>query len=124
MEDAIFYHEDFYRQIELIPQENHFRVHSDMNETEITNKSDYGCIKMREREENLVVTESLNINMDSIRKKLQPFTIKYFNTVSTGYSNTAKIKKNTVSLGFERIAIFFELTEKNIVRNIWLAQTI
>lgn len=123
MEHTIFFHEDFYKQIELLPQENYFAIlnnaHSDLN-----NKDDYGFISIIERGEQKIRTEGLSIQFEALKQKLEKFAIEKYDTVKTGYGNTIITKENTVALGFERIAIFFELTEAGIIKNIWLCQSI
>jgi len=123
MEDSIFYHEDFYKQIELIPQENYFKALKDINDNSIDYEDKNGFVTIIERKEQKIKTEDLNIQFSSIQEKLEKFIIKKYDVVKTGYSNTITIKKNTIALGFERIALFFELTQADIVKNIWLCQS-
>ena len=123
MEDSIFYHEDFYRQIELIPQENYFKALKDISDNRIDYEAEHGFVSIVEREEQKIRTEDLNIQFDLVNHKLERLTIRKYNIVKTGYSNTVTIKKNTVALGFERIALFFELTQSGIIKNIWLCQS-
>ncbi len=124
MDDSIFYHEDFYRQIEIIPQENYFKALKNINDNSINYDSENGFVSILERVEQKIKTEDLNIQFDSVYQKLNRLTIKKYDIVKTGYSNTITIKKNTVALGFERIALFFELTQSCIIKNIWLCQSI
>ena len=122
--DSIFYHEDFYRQIELIPQENYFKALKNISANSIDYESEHGFISIVERGEQKIRTEDLNIQFDSVNQELEKFTIKKYDIVKTGYGNTITVKKNTVALGFERIALFFELTQSDMVRNIWLCQSL
>jgi hypothetical protein len=123
MEDVIFYHEDFYRQIELISSANYFKAHRDITENINIDINPYGFLTATERSEHVITTEHLNISLNSVSAALSPFTIKYFSSVTTGYSNSIKIQKNTIALGFERIAIFFQTNEQDIIKNIWLCQS-
>lgn len=125
MEDSIFFHEDFYREIEVIPQENYFSIVASLLDNFNPNDEDInGFISITLREDQKIKTEDLNIQFSAIKQCLKEYVIKDFKIVKTGYSNTITIKKNTVALGFERIALFFELTSTSIVKNIWLCQSI
>lgn len=125
MEHSIFFHEDFYREIELIPQANFFSIVSKLDsKTNQDEQDNNGFISITVRKEQKIKTEDLNIQFVSVKKNLKEFIIDEFKIVKTGYSDTITIKKNTVAFGFERIAIFFELTPSNIVKNIWLCQSI
>ncbi|ANH81285.1 hypothetical protein A8C56_10065 [Niabella ginsenosidivorans] len=123
MNNSIFFHEDFYRQIELIPEENYFGTRKDIDQNFIQEEpSKYGFINITERKEQAIKTEVLRIHMDIIENVLSPFTIKKFDTVITGYNKTEILKENIMALGFERFALFFE-TKLNIVNNIWMSQS-
>lgn len=124
MEDSIFYHEDFYRQIELMPEENYFKTRKDIDTNNVDYNIENGFIAIAERRPQKIKTEDLKIQFDSILGNLNKFIIKRYDIVKTGYSNTITIKENTIALGFERIALFFELTQLNIVKNIWLCQSV
>lgn len=124
MKHSIFFHEDFYRQIELIPQENYFTILSNVNNNSLEYEDGNGFVSISERGEQKIKTEELNILFESVKQKLEKFIIEKYDVVKTGYNNTITIKENTVALGFERIAIFFELTITGIIKNIWLCQSI
>ena len=94
--DSIFYHEDFYRQIELIPQENYFKALKNISANSIDYESEHGFISIVERGEQKIRTEDLNIQFDSVNQELEKFTIKKYDIVKTGYGNTITVKKNTV----------------------------
>lgn len=124
MEDPIFCHEDFYRQVELVPEENYFKTLRDISTIPNTdNKSEYGFNTAIERGEQKIKTEDLNIHIASVQEALHPFIIKQFKKVTTGYGTSVDIKQNTIALGFERLALFFELNHKSIVKNIWVCQS-
>lgn len=124
MEDSIFYHEDFYKQIELIPEQNYFKALKDIDSNSIDYEPEHGFISAIERKEQNRKTEDLNIQISLIIEKLEKFIIKRYDIVKTGYGNTIKIKENTIALGFERLALFFELNKIKVIKNIWLCQSI
>lgn len=124
MDDSIFYHEDFYKQIELVPEENYFKVILDINNNQQNyNSSEHDFNAIKERGSQVIKTENLNIHIDSIKKALLPFTFNFFTNVTTGYGNSITKKQNTIALGFERIAIFFEFNHLGMVTNIWVTQS-
>lgn len=124
MEHSIFFHEDFYRQIELIPQENYFAILNNSNYGDLDYEDSNGFISITERGEQKIRTEDLNIQFDWVKQKVEKFIIEKYDTVKIGYNNTVTIKENTVALGFDRIAMFFELTITGIIKNIWLCQSL
>ena len=124
MEDSIFYHEDLYRQIELMPQENYFKILSVVNDRNLDYDYSSGFVSIKERSEQKIKIEDLSIKFSLVKDKLENFIIKEYNVVQTGYSDTITTKKNTLALGFERIAIFFELSNSGIIKNIWMCQSI
>lgn len=122
MEPPIYYHEDFYRQIELMPEENYFKLLRDTENKSIPD-SDYGFIKIKERNEYSIKTEDKQIKFKNVNDTLAPFIINYYCIVETGYGSHTELKINTVAFGFERIAIFIEKNKNDIIKNIWLCQS-
>lgn len=119
-----FYHEDFYRQIEIIPAENYFRAQRDLQAYNSEEQDDqFGFTQMRERNEHKIETEQLNINIEILKNDLSPYVIEYFSKIRTGYSSTETVKLNTIALGFERLAIYFEYNNKDIIKHIWVWQS-
>lgn len=121
MVDNIFFHEDYYRQIELVPEENYFKVLS-LNETHMKEESFYGFNEIAIREDHLIKTSDLKIPLNEIKVLLNPLALSFFNSVSTGYSNNTRIKKDTIAFGFERIGVFVEFNS-NIITNMWICQS-
>jgi hypothetical protein len=123
MEDSIFYHEDFYRQIELVPQANYFKVRREIS-TANAETPENGWLTIRERGEHFIKTEDVKIEIELVRQALTPFILKEFKTVTTGYGSSVTTRKSTIAFGFERLALFFELDETHsIVLNIWMTQS-
>jgi len=122
-ENTIFYHEDYYKQIELIPENNFFSIHKELNNIQPANNSVNGYFQIIERNEATIRTESLALRIDPIAEELAPITLRFFERVTTGYGTSVSVKKNTIAFGFERIALFFEQLDSGIVKNIWLTQS-
>jgi hypothetical protein len=127
MEGAIFYHEDFYKQIELVPEGNYFKTIRDISDVNdlhgYANDKEHGFYKILERGTINVKTESSNIDFEIVKKELIPFAFIFFTKVKTGYGRSLTVKENTFAFGFERVAIFFETTTKGTIKTIWLAQS-
>jgi hypothetical protein len=119
MNDAVYYHEDSYRQIELIPEKNYFKTLNDIDNLPLVPNDQYGYAISIQRDEHLIKTESLKIPLLEINDLLSPLSLNFFQEVKTGYSNQYKIKRNTIAFGFERVGIFIE-SDEGIVVNIWL----
>ncbi len=98
MDDTIFFHEDFYREIELIPQPNYFKTYRDINENITPNGIQQGYFTIRQRKEPTIKIENIKIKIDDITNILQPYILKYFHSVTTGYGNVTLPKKDKIAL--------------------------
>lgn len=119
MSDTVFFHEDYYKQIELVPEQNYFKAIIDIENLPSKDENEYGFPNAIARDEHLVKLSDSRILFNQFYERLAPIAINYFNKVSTGYGNNIQIKENTIAFGFERLGIFASF-EKEIVTNIWL----
>lgn len=120
--EPIYYHEDFYRQIELIPEENYFSTNKYINDLPLTEGSKYGIYNIVERKEQKVKTIDRNIPLSGIKKLLNPLSLFYSDQVQSGYSTAVYNVENTVVWGFERYGIFVECND-SYAKNIWLCNS-
>lgn len=126
MHKSIFFHEDFYRQIELIPEENYFAAHKNIEDIGDTKGVETDFIKAISREDYTKTSIKLidrKITLHNMKKLLDPISINFFNEVETGYGETINKLQNTVAWGFERYGIFVQFNEKSLIINIWICDS-
>ena len=114
----LFYHEDDYLQIEIIPNSNLFqqnKVLTDIN----TEPSEYGFTNISFRNAKNNPTSHLNINVNKLKEYLKKHSLVEFREVYSGYGSNSIYQRNTISYGFEDYAILFNF-EKETVQNIWM----
>jgi hypothetical protein len=122
MENVIFFHEDFYKQIELIPRQNYFAANRVIEELPEPNGSGAGFLSCTIRPEHLVKVEDLKIPFNDVKSLLDPLALSFHNKITSGYSTTTYKVENTVAWAFERFGIFIE-HEEGIVNSIWLCKS-
>lgn len=122
MKSAIFYHEDFYRQIELMPEENYFTTGRFIDELPPKESSIYGINNITVRPEQKIKLLDRKIPVEEVSKILSPISLSYSENVTTGYGQSAWKEKNTVAWGFEQYGIFVK-KEAKFIEAIWLSDS-
>jgi hypothetical protein len=122
MKDSIFYHEDFYRQIELVPEENYFAAGRFIDDQLPREGSIYGFPNIVVRSEQKIKIADRNILIEEIRKILDAVSLSYSENVTTGYGKSVWKEKNTVVWGFEQFGLFIKY-EKTFINAIWLSDS-
>lgn len=123
---SIYFHEDDYCQIEVLPIQNYnyckdeFDKINDFSE-EHEVEGGIGFTDIYVRNENPISILDLSISIDKICSVLEGVTCKY-DKVSTGYSTYREKCQNTIAYGDnENVVIFFNFDkDTNFVKNIWL----
>jgi hypothetical protein len=118
----IFYHEDFYRQIELVPEENYFAVGRFIDELPPIEGSIYGFKNMTVRSEQKITLLDRKILFKDIKNILDPICLLYSENVETGYGQSAWKDKNTVVWGFEQFGLFVK-HQGSFVEAIWVSDS-
>lgn len=118
----IFYHEDVFRQIELVPEENYFSAGRFISDLPPKEASEHGIYIITVRPEQKVSLIDRNIPIAGIKKILDPISLLYSEDVETGYGRTAFKDENTVVWGFERYGIFVK-QNKGYTEAIWLCNS-
>ncbi|WPC42698.1 hypothetical protein [Clostridium sp. JS66] len=121
----IFFHEDDYCQIEILPKENYNyclsqcgNIEDFANDHMDVNGLGYTDIYIREN--NAILLSTLTLTKDYLKKCMENIFPK-FDKVETGYSSYCIEDKNTCAYGFnENVIAFFDYDENDIVQNIWL----
>ena len=116
---TIFYHEDDFCQIEIIPKENLSDLLKQAdNIADFTAEKGYSDIYVRE--ENKVSLKSREIEKTELEKLLTELGTKKHTEVITGYGSEYRVKsENTVGFGKEYSAVYFDF-ENDKVNNIWI----
>jgi hypothetical protein len=119
---TIFYHEDLYRQIELVPEENYFSVGKFIGDQSAENGSIYGFYNLRVRPEQKVKLLDRKISVTEINDVLGPLSLSYSEDIKTGYGQSIQKAKNTYVWGFEKYGLFIK-SQTTLVEAIWLSDS-
>lgn len=122
MKNSIFYHEDLFRQIELVPEENYFATGKFIDDQPPKINSSYGFSNIVSRPEQKIKLRDRNIPIEEIRKLLDPISLSYSENVTTGYGQSVWKDKNTVVWGFEQFGLFIKY-QKTFIEAIWLSDS-
>lgn len=123
MGTKIFLHEDFYRQIELIPEENFFAATKAMDSRKPVNaSSDSGFETSSERGSLPVKLEKRKIPFQEIAALLGPGAFLHTQTVATGYGDFSERIAYVECWGYEYMGIFAEYRDTD-TSLLWIAQS-
>jgi hypothetical protein len=116
---TIFYHEDDFCQIEIIPKENLSDLLKQAdNIADFSAENGYSDIYVRE--ENKVSLKSREIDKTELEKLLTELGTEKHTEVITGYGSDYRVKsENTIGFGKEYSAVYFDF-ENDKVKNIWV----
>ena len=116
---TIFYHEDDFCQIELVPKENlSYLLQQADNIEDFTAENGYAKIYVRE--ENKVSLKSRKIDKLELEILLTELGTEKHTEVITGYGSDYRVKsENTIGFGKEYSAIYFDF-DNDKVNNIWI----
>ena len=116
---TIFYHEDDFCQIEIVPKENlPDLIKQAENISDFTTENGYSDIYVRE--ENKVSLKSKNINKSKLESLLTKLGTEKHTEITTGYGSEYRVKsENTIGFGKDYSAIYFDF-ENDYVENIWI----
>ncbi|WP_313133303.1 hypothetical protein [Anaerocolumna sp.] len=118
---SIYFHEDDYCQIELLPIENlEFCLKQGglINEFANVHKEGIGYTDMYIRDDNPVSMYDKKILIASLENSLDGIFPK-FDEVFTGYSSYRKKSKHTNAFGKDENVVMFYDSKHNFVNNIW-----
>ncbi|MEH1009491.1 hypothetical protein VDP25_17265 [Winogradskyella sp. ECml5-4] len=115
---TIFYHEDDFCQIEIVPKENLSDLLKQAdNIADFSTENGYSDIYVRE--ENKVSLKSREIDKTELEKLLAELGTEKHTEVITGYGSDYRVKsENTIGFGKEYSAVYFDF-ENDKVKNIW-----
>ncbi|WP_448699867.1 hypothetical protein ACFGVR_22270 [Mucilaginibacter sp. AW1-3] len=120
--NSVFFHEDNYCQIELLPVQNLLTRQFDTDEVKRYAESNFtgdGFLNCSCRDEVAYPIKNLNIDKKEFKALIKTASLFYFDTVYTGYSSHRIPKKNTRGFGFENYVLYYEFQD-DIITNCWL----
>ncbi|MFA7326533.1 MAG: hypothetical protein WC121_07720 [Candidatus Kapaibacterium sp.] len=118
-EGTIFYHEDDYCQIEIVPRDNLSElIKQAENISDFSTENGYSDIYVREK--NKVSLKSKEINKSELESLLVKLGTEKHSEIITGYGSDYRVKsENTIGFGKDYSAFYFDF-ENDIVKNIWI----
>ena len=120
--ESVFFHEDFYKMKELLPEENYFATNKYISDLPNENSNEYGYTNINIISKQPIQLKENKISFKDVEDLLNPISLSFFNKVESGFGNTTYVKSNTVVWGFERFGIFVEF-QNNSIQNIWLCES-
>jgi hypothetical protein len=121
--NSIFYHEDDYQQIEIVPAENFNYLIKQAENIQDFSKENFegsGYTDMMVREENGLKLKQRGIKPKELDLFLSELPIKKYNKVSTGIRPGEMTSENTFGYGENYNGIFFDF-ESDSVTGIWIS---
>lgn len=115
---VVFYHEDFYRQVELAHSSYFMKIEDKINKLPKQEASQLGSTNIGIRDEASYLS-SENISLSNIKTLLNPISINFFKNVESGYGKS----ENVVVWGFERFGLFVEYNSEEIITSIWMTHS-
>ena len=118
-EGTIFYHEDDFCQIEIVPKENLSDLLKQAdNINDFTAENGYSDIYVRE--ENKVSLKTKQIDKSELENLLTKLGTEKHTEITTGYGSDYRVKsENTIGFGKDYSAVYFDF-DNELVNNIWI----
>lgn len=120
--DYVFFHEDMYCQIQLLPEENINFCYQELNSLHLfleKHKDEIGYTEVYSRSNEKYPLYKYKIKKEEIEDILKK-RLKKYTRVKTGYSSHIKKIRNTVAYGFSTLTIFIEYDDYETIKEIWL----
>lgn len=123
MEKSIYFHEDDYRQVEILPAENEAyckRRAGLIDQFAEEHRSEAGFTNIYVRQENPLSLREKKLAKADLEQALKSH-LSYYDQVYTGYSSYRELCQNTYAFALnENIAVYYAV-EKDIIGEIWLS---
>jgi hypothetical protein len=116
---TIFYHEDDFCQIEIVPKENLAELLKQAdNINDFTAENGYSDIYVRE--ENKVSLKTKQIDKSELENLLAKLGTEKHTEIITGYGSDYRVKsENTIGFGKDYSAVYFDF-DNELINNIWI----
>jgi len=120
--NSVFFHEDNYCRIELLPVQNLLIRQFDADKKEKYAAAGFtgdGFLNICSRDEARYPLSNSGIAKKEFKALIMPSSLFYFDTVYTGYSTHRELRKHARGFGFENYILYFEFRD-DIIINCWL----
>jgi hypothetical protein len=123
---AIFYHEDDFLQIEILPRENYPQLKAESEKVDAFSRENFdgtGFTDIYVRDDNnKVELNQRDINKKDVEQILSSLGMDRITTVMTGYGQSYRqLHHNCIAFGKEYHAVYFDF-KGEIVQHIWITQ--
>lgn len=119
---SVFYHEDNYCQVEILPLQNLATKQAELNDIAQGSENNFtgnGFLNCYSRNEVAYPLKHLNIDKKEFKALITTASLFYFDPVYTGYSTHRILQKHTRGFGFENYILYYEF-DNDIIINCWL----
>lgn len=120
--EKVYFHEDLYCQVEVVPRENLLALNSEnekINELSEAHRSGLGYRDIFSRGEHQIKTIDRSITLDEFEALLTAFGFRKISNVYSGYGRLEEICKNTFAFKIDLAIVFCDL-QNGLIKNIWL----
>ena len=120
--DEVYLHEDFYCQVELLPDENSSELESENEKIEEFANEHFdgtGFTDVYARDEHKIKTSDRNINLSDFEQFVISLGFQKMRNIYSGYGNYKEKCQNTNAYSIDRATIFCDF-ENGVIKNIWL----
>lgn len=120
--DRLYFHEDLYCQVELLPRENFSELEKENEKIEdfAQNHSDgFGFSDIYVRNGQKIKTSERKIQISDFEKLMVEIGFKKFSNVYTGYSSYEEPCKNTLGFKLDSSVVYCDF-ENDLIKNIWI----
>jgi len=117
--DSVFFHEDNYCQIELLPIQNLFSENSAMQNYSNENFNGDGFITATARDETKFPLYKLEISYSSFVLIVEKIALFSIEKVYTGYLSHRVLKNNISAYGFENYILYIE-SNNGLISKLWI----
>ena len=119
MKSEIYFHEDDYNQIEIVPEQNYASAQKQMDSFPPQEEGVMGFSSIVVRDETPINITALKIDVALLDDYLTLHSTQTFDVIKTGYGSYVEIIDNAVAYGFDKLAIVVESVD-GIVKNLFL----
>lgn len=121
-ESRLYFHEDFYCQVELLPRENFSDLEQENEKIEdfAQKHSDgFGFTDIYVRNGQKIKTSDRKIELGDFEKVMLESGFQKYSNVYSGYSSYEERCKNTLGFKLDSSVIYCDF-ENNLIKNIWI----
>ncbi|MBG6188432.1 hypothetical protein [Flavobacterium sp. CAN_S2] len=121
-ESSVYFHEDSFNQVELLPRENLFYLQKENEQIENFAEDNFvgnGFKDIYRRKENPMTVEDKKISFDKLDKMLIELGLEKISEVYEGYGSTKWKCENTFAYTLDRAEIFIS-SKDSYIKDFWI----